>query len=130
MDLPAMNKEWTGRVERIATLAGTVPGVQTKIFTPTTENQYPTLNISWDQKKWGYSTQDCAKQLLDGTPSIAVMSRDNPSDVLRNIPHEHVERSDAEDRLQIISMTLKPGEDIIVGKRIRELLNAARTKSA
>jgi uncharacterized pyridoxal phosphate-dependent enzyme len=130
MDMLALTKEWTGRVERIATLIGTVPGVQTKIFTPTTENQYPTLTISWDQKAWGYSTQDCAKELIDGTPSIAVMSRDNPSDVLRNIPHERVERSDAEDRLQIISMTLKPGEDIIVGKRIRQLLTAARTKSA
>jgi seryl-tRNA(Sec) selenium transferase len=130
MDMPALNKEWTGRVERIATLVGTVPGVQTKVFTPTTENQYPTLNISWDQKAWGYSTQDCAKELIDGTPSIAVMSRDNPSDVLRKLPHERVERSDAEDKLQIISMTLKPGEDIIVGKRLRQLLTAARSKSA
>jgi L-seryl-tRNA(Ser) seleniumtransferase len=130
MDMPALNKEWTGRVERIATIVGTVPGVETKIFTPTTENQYPTLNISWDHKAWGYSTADCAKELIDGTPSIAVMSRDNPSDVLRNIPHEHVERSGEEDKIQIISMTLKPGEDIIVGKRIRQLLTAARTKSA
>jgi uncharacterized pyridoxal phosphate-dependent enzyme len=130
MDMPALNKEWTSRVERIATLAGTVPGVQTKIFTPTTENQYPTLNISWDQKAWGYSTQDCVKELLDGTPSIAVMSNNNPSDVLGRIPHEHAERPGREDKLQIISMTLKPGEDIIVGKRLRQLLTAARSKAA
>jgi uncharacterized pyridoxal phosphate-dependent enzyme len=130
MDMPALTKEWTGRVERIATLVGTVPGVQTKIFTPTTENQYPTLNISWDQKAWGYNTQDCVKQLLDGTPSIAVMSNDNPSDVLVKIPHEHTERPGREDKLQIISMTLKPGEDIIVGKRLRQLLTAARSKAA
>jgi uncharacterized pyridoxal phosphate-dependent enzyme len=130
MDMTALSKEWTGRVERIATLVGTVPGVQTKIFTPTTENQYPTLTISWDQKAWGYSTQDCAKQLLDGTPSIAVMSRDNPSDVLAKIPHQHTGKPGAEDKLQIISMTLKPGEDIIVGKRLRQLLTAARTRGA
>jgi uncharacterized pyridoxal phosphate-dependent enzyme len=130
MDMPALNKEWTSRVERIATLAGTVPGVQTKIFTPTMENQYPTLNISWDQKAWGYSTQDCVKELLDGTPSIAVMSNNNPSDVLGRIPHEHTERPGREDKLQIISMTLKPGEDIIVGKRLRQLLTAARSKAA
>jgi uncharacterized pyridoxal phosphate-dependent enzyme len=130
MDMTALSKEWTGRVERIATLVATVPGVQTKIFTPTTENQYPTLTISWDQKAWGYSAQDCAKQLLDGTPSIAVMSRDNPSDVLAKIPHQRTGKSGAEDKLQIISMTLKPGEDIIVGKRLRQLLTAARTKGA
>jgi L-seryl-tRNA(Ser) seleniumtransferase len=130
MDMAALTKEWSGRVERIATLVGTVPGVQTKVFTPTTENQYPTLTISWDQKAWGYNTQDCVKQLLDGTPSIAVMSNDNPSDVLRKIPHERTERPGREDKLQIISMTLKPGEDIIVGKRLRQLLTAARTKGA
>jgi uncharacterized pyridoxal phosphate-dependent enzyme len=130
MDMPVLNKKWTGRVERIATLAGTVPGVKTKIFTPTTENQYPTLNISWDQKAWGYSTQDCVKELLDGTPSIAVMSNDNPSDVLGRIPHEHTDKPGREDKLQIISMTLKPGEDIIVGKRLRQLLTAARSKAA
>ena len=39
-------------------------------------------------------------------------------------------KPDAEDKLQIISMTLRPGEDIIVGKRLRQLLTAARTKSA
>jgi L-seryl-tRNA(Ser) seleniumtransferase len=130
MDMAALTKEWTGRVERIATLVGTVPGVQTKIFTPTTENQYPTLTISWDHKAWGYNTQDCVKQLLDGTPSIAVMSNDNPSDVLAKIPHEHTERPGRENKLQIISMTLKPGEDIIVGKRLRQLLTAARSKTA
>jgi uncharacterized pyridoxal phosphate-dependent enzyme len=130
MDMTALTKEWTGRVERIATLVGTVPGVQTKIFTPTTENQYPTLSISWDQKAWGYNTQDCVKQLLDGTPSIAVMSNDNPSDVLRMIPNERTERPGREDKVQIISMTLKPSEDIIVGKRLRQLLTAARTKGA
>jgi L-seryl-tRNA(Ser) seleniumtransferase len=70
------------------------------------------------------------KELLDGTPSIAVMSNNNPSDVLGRIPHEHAERPGREDKLQIISMTLKPGEDIIVGKRLRQLLTAARSKAA
>jgi seryl-tRNA(Sec) selenium transferase len=130
MDMTALTKEWTGRVERIATLVGTVAGVHTKTSTPTTENQYPTLTISWDQEAWGYSTQDCAKQLLDGTPSIAVMSNDNPSDVLVKIPHQRTEKPEAEDKLQIISMTLKSGEDIIVGKRLRQLLTAARTNGA
>jgi L-seryl-tRNA(Ser) seleniumtransferase len=30
------------------------------------------------------------------------------------------------DQLRIISMTLQPGEDLIVGRRLREILNAAR----
>jgi L-seryl-tRNA(Ser) seleniumtransferase len=129
MDMTALTKQWTARVQRIATLVGTVPGVHTELFTPTDANQYPTLNVTWDQAEWGYTTADCVKELLDGTPSIAVMSNDNPSDVLIRIPVQDHE-SHHENKLQIISMTLKPGEDIVVGKRLRELLSAARDKAA
>ncbi len=33
-------------------------------------------------------------------------------------------------RLEIISMTLQPGEDLIVGNRLRQILNKARKQSA
>jgi uncharacterized pyridoxal phosphate-dependent enzyme len=124
MDVPKLNKEWGMRVQRIATLVGTVPGVETKVYTPE-ENQCPTLSISWDQKAWRYTTADCAKQLLEGTPSIAVLTEDNPSDVLSQKPGAaRPPRKD--DKLQIVSMTLRPGEEIIVGKRLKELLTQAR----
>jgi L-seryl-tRNA(Ser) seleniumtransferase len=32
------------------------------------------------------------------------------------------------DRIEIVSMTLQPGEDLIVGKRLREILSQARKK--
>jgi uncharacterized pyridoxal phosphate-dependent enzyme len=124
MDVPKLNKEWGVRVQRIATLVGTVPGVETKVYTPE-ENQCPTLSISWDQQAWRYTTADCAKQLLEGTPSIAVLTEDNPSDVLSQKPGSaRAPRKD--DKLQIVSMTLRPGEEIIVGKRLKELLTQAR----
>jgi L-seryl-tRNA(Ser) seleniumtransferase len=124
MDVPKLNKEWGVRVQRIATLVGTVPGVETKVYTPE-ENQCPTLSISWDQKAWRYTTADCAKQLLEGTPSIAVLTEDNPSDVLSQ--KTTAKRTPTrDDKLQIVSMTLRPGEEIIVGKRLKELLTQAR----
>ena len=124
MDVPKLNQEWGARVQRIATLVGTVPGVETKVFTPE-ENQCPTLSISWDQKAWRYSTADCAKQLLEGTPGIAVLTEDNPSDVLSQKPGAAKTRR-KDDKLQIVSMTLRPGEEIIVGKRLKQLLTQAR----
>jgi L-seryl-tRNA(Ser) seleniumtransferase len=33
-------------------------------------------------------------------------------------------------KLQVVSMTLQPGEDLIVGRRIREVLNKARKARA
>lgn len=81
--------------------------------------------VSWDQKAWRYTTADCAKQLLEGTPAIAVLTEDNPSDVLsrKQTPGKTPGR---EDKLQIVSMTLRPGEEIIIGQRLRQLLTQAR----
>lgn len=134
MDLAALDKEWNGRVERIQRLVQTVHGVSTTIATPPGGNSYPTLTVTWDQDAWGYSVQDCAGQLLDGTPSIAVLTNDNPSDVLSRDPNYHhhhkAGKGAVDDKLQIISMTLKPGEDIIVGRRLRQLLSEARARKA
>lgn len=129
--LDVQNKEWQGRVERIEKLIHTIPGVHTSIETPEGGNSYPTLTINWDQKAWGYSIQDCADQLLEGNPSIAVLTNDNPSDVLSRPSNTmHKARTIDNDRMQIISMTLQPGEEIIVGRRLRELLTAAKAKRA
>jgi uncharacterized pyridoxal phosphate-dependent enzyme len=132
MDLNALNKEWSGRVERIAKLVETVPGVKTSIDTPSGSNCFPTLTVTWDQQAWSYSTEDCARDLLDGTPSIAVVTDDNPSGVLDRVKRS-AEKNDKEappDQLQIVSMTLQPGEEIIVGRRLRQLLLAAKPRSA
>jgi uncharacterized pyridoxal phosphate-dependent enzyme len=128
MDVGKLNKEWGTRVQRIATLVETVPGVEAKVYMPE-ENQCPTLMITWDQKGWRYTTADCARELLEGTPSIAVLTEDNPSDVLsrKQTAPRPVRR---EDKLQIVSMTLRPGEEIIIGQRLRQLLTQARRQAA
>ena len=131
-ELSAINREWSGRVERIAKLVETVPGVTTSIGTPSGSNCFPTLSIVWDHQGWGYTVADCARDLINGTPSISVMSDENPSGVLDRLGNQQ-RRPGKEARpnpLQIISMTLQPGEDIIVGRRVRELLLAAKRKSA
>ena len=133
MDLAVLDKEWNGRVERIQKLVQTIPGVTTSIATPPGGNSYPTLTVTWDQGAWGYSIRDCTRDLLDGTPSIAVLTDDNPSDVLSRDPGRQRHKSSkggADDKLQIISMTLKPGEEIIVGRRLCQLLSEARNKKA
>jgi uncharacterized pyridoxal phosphate-dependent enzyme len=128
MDVAKLNRDWDAQVKRIATLVETVPGVTAKVYMPE-ENQCPTLMITWDQKKWRYTTADCAKDLLEGTPGIAVLTEDNPSDVLSRNP-AHRTKPSKEDKLQIVSMTLRPGEEIIIGQRIRQLLAQARKGAA
>ena len=132
MDTAPLYKEWNGRVERIAKLLQTVPGVGTSIETPTGTVCFPTLTVTWDEQGWDYTTSDCARDLLNGTPSISVVTNENPSGVLDRVkrPNSRPGRKPHHDRLQIVSLTLQPGEEIIVGRRLRELLLAAKKKSA
>ena len=128
IDLNALNREWKAKVDRIAKLVETVPGVTTEIEIPEGGNRYPTLTVNWDEKAFGLTVAECDKKLRDGEPRIEVLTASNPS--LVPAVHEGEPSSKAREeprnRLQIISLTLQPGEEMIVGKRLREILSAAR----
>jgi L-seryl-tRNA(Ser) seleniumtransferase len=105
----------------------TVPGVTTEIRIPEEGNRYPTLTVKWDEAAWKFSVADCDRQLRQGDPRIEVLTASNPSLVPAVLGRDP--KTPWENRLQIISMTMQPGEELIVGRRLREILNAAR-KSA
>lgn len=131
IDLAALNREWNLRVQRIARVVKTIPGAGTSIAIPEDGNRYPTLTVSWDEKAWGFTVADCARQLRDGTPRIEALTNNNPSMVASVEEGDGDPKAVAEpDRLQIISMTMQPGEELIVARRLREILSAARAKSA
>ncbi len=128
-DFAALNREWNARVERIAKLVKTVPGVDTDISIPTDGNRYPTLHISWDEEKWGFTVKDCVQRLRAGDPVIEVAGADNPSivpAVHEGNPKQSTKESAQRRRLELVSSTIQPNEAIIVGQRIRELLSSAR----
>ncbi len=128
-DFNALNREWNARVERIAKLVKTVPGVDTDISIPTDGNRYPTLHISWDEEKWGFTVKDCVQKLRAGDPVIEVAGADNPSivpAVHEGNPKQSTKESGQRRRLELVSSTIQPNEAIIVGQRIRELLSSAR----
>lgn len=131
IDEKKLYAEWNGRLDRIRKLVETVPGVKTETFTPEDGNRYPTLKVSWDQQGWNYSILDCVEQLRAGSPVIEVLGADNPSLVkaVREGNPNHKEPK-GPDHIELVSMTIKPGEDIIVGQRLRTILAAARKKSA
>jgi uncharacterized pyridoxal phosphate-dependent enzyme len=131
IDEKKLYAEWNGRLDRIRKLVETVPGVKTETFTPEDGNRYPTLKVSWDQQSWNYSITDCVEQLRAGSPVIEVLGADNPSLVkaVREGNPNHKEPK-GPDHIELVSMTIKPGEDIMVGQRLRTILAAARKKSA
>lgn len=134
IDLAAMHREWNRKVERIARMVETVPGVTTKIDIPKEGNSYPTLSVNWDEQAFAFSVAQCDQELRAGEPRIEVLTNSNPS--LVPAVHEgdpkHHEPAPGEarrNRLQIVSMTLQDGEELIIGRRLREILAAARKKA-
>jgi L-seryl-tRNA(Ser) seleniumtransferase len=131
-DLAALNKEWESRVKRIEKLVVTVPGVTTSIDIPKEGNSYPTLTVKWPEEQFGLTVAQCDQQLRAGEPRIEVLTNTNPS--LVSTVQEGADPKKAlikhPNQLQIISMTLQPGEDLIVGNRLRRILETARKRSA
>ena len=128
-DPKKLYSEWNARVERIAKLVETVPGVSTEISIPDDGNRYPTLRVSWDQKAWGFSIPDCVQKLREGDPVIEVLGVDNPSMV--TAVREGVEKPNPKElkeqnHIELVSMTIQPGEEMIVGQRLRTILSSAR----
>jgi uncharacterized pyridoxal phosphate-dependent enzyme len=134
-DSKKLYDEWNARVDRIAKLVETVQGVGTEIYIPDDGNRYPTLRVSWDQEAWGFSIKDCVQKLRDGDPVIEVLGVDNPS--LVSAVHEGVEKPKPSNKeikkqnhIELVSMTIQPGEEMIVGDRLRSILSSARKGKA
>jgi uncharacterized pyridoxal phosphate-dependent enzyme len=125
--------EWNERVGRIAKLVETVPGVKTGVYVPDDGNRYPTLKISWDQRAWGFTLADCVTQLRQGDPVIEVLGADNPSlvpAVREGLQKPNTKELQEVDHIELVSMTIQPGEEMIVGQRLRAILGAARKGKA
>lgn len=115
----AMQKEFERRAERIAERVKSFPGVATKIFVPPVANHVPHLLITCDPNQIKLTGKEVMQKMREGTPSIEL----NPatgggaaSKGLESGPHTIV----------IGVWMLQPGEDLVVGRRLREVLEAAR----
>jgi L-seryl-tRNA(Ser) seleniumtransferase len=133
LDEKKVYAEWNDRIDRIRKLVETVPGVRTDTFVPDDGNRYPTLRVYWDQQSWRYKISDCVQELRSGDPVIEVLGADNPSlvtAVREGNPNPNRKERKEPDHIELVSMTIKPGEEIIVGQRLRAILGAAQKKAA
>jgi len=129
VDEKKLYAEWNARIARIRKLVDTVPGVKTDVYVPEDGNRYPTLKVSWDQEAWKFTIADCIQQLRASNPVIEVLGADNPSlvtAVREGNPKPTAKERKAPDHIELVSMTIKPGEEIIVGQRLRAILREAQ----
>lgn len=131
LDEKKQYEEWNARIERIRKLVETVPEVKTSTYVPDDGNRYPTLKVSWNQEGWGFTIADCVRELRASDPCIEVLGADNPSlvtAVREGNPNPNRKERKGPDHIELVSMTIQPGEEMIVGERLRAILSAAQKK--
>jgi D-glucosaminate-6-phosphate ammonia-lyase len=105
-DHAAVWKDWEGRCRCIARALAAFDDVKTEVFVPPIANAVPHLRVRWDSKKRGVTPAEMVKKLRDGKPSIEVTPGSNR-------------------QLVIGVWMMDPGEDAVVGERIRSILAGA-----
>jgi L-seryl-tRNA(Ser) seleniumtransferase len=89
------------------------------------------LTVLWDETRFGMTVAQCDQHLREGEPRIEVLTDTNPSlvPVVREGDDPKRKQEARPNQLQIISMTLRTGEDLTVGNRLRQSLATARKES-
>jgi uncharacterized pyridoxal phosphate-dependent enzyme len=105
-DHQAVWRDWEKRCETIAGLVRSVNGVKTEVFVPEIANHCPHLRITWDYAASGLTPAGVVKQLREGEPRIET-------------------RPGAREAIEVAVWMLEPGQDRIVGRRLRQVLRGA-----
>lgn len=100
-------KEWERRVSVIETSVKKVKGVKTLVDVPAVANHNPSLKVIWDPQHTVLTGDELGKRLRNGSPSIEVVSWEE------------------KDSIRLTVFMLKPGEEEIVARRLREELEKA-----
>ena len=124
-DYKADCKVWEARLRHIADEAGAIPGVRGEIYYRTLGNEVPYVAISWDERAFGFSRQQCVDALRTGDPQIEVIGGTYREVVQPTaaVPFKEMAHAGEPERLlAIASNTLKPGEEKIIARRLKEIL--------
>ena len=117
-DDAAMEKEFRSRAERIASRLKDVPTVESQIFVPPVANHVPHLLITYDQSRIKITGAEVMQKMRQGTPRIEL----NPS---TGGPPASAGLPGGSNTIVVGVWMMQPGEDLVVAKRLREVLLGA-----
>jgi uncharacterized pyridoxal phosphate-dependent enzyme len=101
-DHAAEQRDFEARAETIRSSVAAVPGVKAEIFVPEVANHVPHVRITWDTATRGMTATDAVNKLRAGEPSIGTRSEGNA--------------------VVVGVWMMRPGEEKIVARRLREVL--------
>jgi L-seryl-tRNA(Ser) seleniumtransferase len=119
-DEDTLQKEFRDRAERIAEKMKGIPSVETRISVPPVANHVAHLAITYDPNRIKLTGKEVAEKLREGTPRIQL----NPG---TGVPSSSHGLESSVNTIIVGVWMLQPGEDLIVARRLREvLMEAAR----
>ena len=117
-DDAAMEAEFGKRVARIADQLKKIPTVETKVFIPPVANHVPHLLVTYDPARVKTTGREVMKKMREGKPRIEINPGTGGAPASAGLPG-------GENTIIIGVWMLQPGEDLIVGQRLREVLQSA-----
>ena len=131
-DYKADCKLLQARMQSLADEVAAMRGVRAEIYYRTIGNEVPYLAISWDERALGMTRQQCVDALRAGDPQIEVMGGEYREVVQPDgtPPFKETPHPGEPDRLiAIASNTLKPGEERIIARRLKDILGRAAARA-
>src|SRR5438445_3524244 len=118
-DDAAMEAEYRKRAERIAQRLKNIPTVQTQIFIPAVAaNHVPHLLITYDQNRVKITGAEVMQKMREGKPRIELNPSTGGAPASAGLPG-------GANTIVVGVWMMQPGEDLIVAKRLREVLQTA-----
>jgi L-seryl-tRNA(Ser) seleniumtransferase len=112
-----MQAEFQARAKRISAHLQGISTLEAKIVVPETANHVAHLVLDYDHSRIKISAREVAQQLRQGTPCIEL----NPSTGMKNARGLTGDK----DSIVVGVWMLQPGEDLIVARRLHEVLSKA-----
>lgn len=113
-----MEAEYRRRIDRITGALKDIPTLKSETFVPPIANHVPHLLMRYDQARVKISPREVAKQMREGTPSIEVNPATGSTEGSAGIPSDP-------NKIVVGVWMLEPGEDLVVGHRLRDILTKA-----
>ncbi|MFL6354728.1 MAG: aminotransferase class V-fold PLP-dependent enzyme [Bryobacteraceae bacterium] len=113
-----MQAEFRHRADRIAESLKDIPTLQSSIVVPEVANHVPHLLIRYDQQRVKIGPLDVADKLRKGSLSIELNPSTGTKEGSKGLHSD-------ENTIVVGVWMLEPGEDMIVAKRLREVLSKA-----
>ena len=113
-----MEAEFRRRADRITAQLRGIPTLTHEIHVPPIANHVPHLVIRYDQARVKKSPREVAGILRSGSPAIELNPSTGRKSGTAGLPSD-------ENTIVVGVWMLEPGEDLIVGRRLREVLSKA-----